>query len=163
MYNADLFAANLLSVLESVSQDALGSLLGDELDGLDDTVDNNVLNAGVFTLGVLTNEDDIDIVVRGLVACDRLAGTEVGEEVEGTAEGEVEGDVSLSDGGSEGSLQCDVVAGDAVDCGVGDDRLAVLELRGDIAELPLDGCVGGGEDVLDRLCDFRADTVTFYE
>lgn len=126
MNNANLFAADILSVLESVSQNALGSLTSDELDRLDDTVNNDVLNARVFSLGVLTDQDNVDIIVRGLVACDRLAGTEVGEEVECSAEREVERNVTFANWRGERSLQGDVVASDAVNGRVGDDRLSVL-------------------------------------
>jgi hypothetical protein len=98
---ADLVLADLLGVLEGVAQDALGSLAGDELDGLDDAVDNDVLDARVFSLGVLTDENGVDTVVGGLVALDGLARTDVGEEVEGTTESQVERDVALADGGLE--------------------------------------------------------------
>lgn len=97
MDDADLGAANGLCVLEGEAQDALRGLAGYELDALDDTVDDDVLNARVLALGVLSDQDRVDIVVGGLEAGDRAAGTQVGEEVEGTAEGEVEGDVALAD------------------------------------------------------------------
>jgi hypothetical protein len=87
--NADLLAANGLGLLEGEAEDALAGLASDELDGLDDTVDDDVLNARVFALGVLTDQDGVDIVVGGLVAGDRAARAEVGEEVEGTTEGQV--------------------------------------------------------------------------
>jgi hypothetical protein len=95
---ANLVLANLLGVLEGVTEDALGSLAGDELDGLDNTVDNDVLDARVFSLGVLTDEDSVDTVVGGLVTLDGLARTDVGEEVEGTTESQVERDVTLANG-----------------------------------------------------------------
>ena len=98
---ADLVLANLLGVLEGVAQHALGSLAGDELDGLDNAVDDDVLDARVFSLGVLTDENGVDTIVGGLVALDGLARTDVGEEVEGTAESQVERDVTLANGGLE--------------------------------------------------------------
>jgi len=99
--NADLLAANGLGVLEGESEDTLGSLASDELDALDNTVDNNVLNTRVFTLGVLSDQDSVDIVVRGLVASNGAAGSQVSEEVEGSAEGKVERDVALANGSLE--------------------------------------------------------------
>lgn len=63
----------------------------------------------------------------------------------------------------EGTLQGDVVARDGVDGLVGDDGLAVLQAGGDIDGLPLDGNVGGLENVLDGLGDLGADTVTLDE
>jgi hypothetical protein len=162
--SANLLPANVTGVLEGVTEDALGSLAGDELDGLDDAINNDVLDAGVLALGVLTDQNGVDVVVGGLEALDRPAGTDVGEEVEGTAERQVEGNVTLADGGSEGTLEGDVVPVDALDGLVGDDRLAVGVQAGcDIAGLPLDGHVCGRVDVLDRLSDLRANTVTLDE
>ena len=192
---ADLVLANLLGVLEGVAQHALGSLAGDELDGLDNAVDDDVLDARVFSLGVLTDENGVDTIVGGLVALDGLARTDVGEEVEGTAESQVERDVTLANGGlergalawsackgkvarageliegscsrlagwtyGEGTLEGDVVARDGLDGLVGDDGLAVLvQAGGDIDGLPLNGDVGGLENVLDRLGDLGTDTIT---
>lgn len=88
--SANLLAANLLGVLEGVAQDTLRSLTGDELDALNHTIDNDVLNARVLALSVLTDQNSVDVVVGSLVAGDGLARTNVGEEVEGTAESQVE-------------------------------------------------------------------------
>ena len=160
---AHLLAANVACVLEGVAEDALRGLAGDELDALDNAVHHDVLNSRVLALGVLADEDGVDIVVGGLVALDAAARAHVGEEVEGAAEGQVERDVALADGGCERALEGDEVAGDAVDGLVGDDRLAVLEAGGDVDRLPLDGDVGGAVDVLDRLCNLGADAVTLDE
>lgn len=86
-----------LSVVERVSSDSLGSVVGDQLDGLNDTIDDLVLDTGVLSLGVLSDENGVDVVVGGLETDDGRARSNVGEEVEGSSEGEVEGDVSLSD------------------------------------------------------------------
>jgi hypothetical protein len=99
VHNADLLLVDGLGVLEGETQNALGGLLGNELDALNNTVNDNVLNTGVFTLGVLTNQDSVDTIVRGLVPGNGAAGTDVGEQVEGTAQSQVEGDVTLTDGG----------------------------------------------------------------
>jgi len=99
VHDADLLLVDGLGVLEGETQDALGSLLGDELDALDNTVDNDVLNSGVFTLGVLTDEDSVNTVVGGFVTGDGTARTDVGEQVEGTAQSQVQGDVTLTNGG----------------------------------------------------------------
>lgn len=98
MHNADLVLASLHGVLESEPQDTLGSLLCDELDALYNTINYNVLDTRVFTLGVFADKDSVDVVVRSFVANDRSAGTEVCEEVEGSAEGKVERDVTFADG-----------------------------------------------------------------
>ncbi len=55
--------------------------------------------------------------------------------------------MAFADGGGEGPLEGDGVAGDGGDGGVGDDGFAVLERRGDVDGFPFDGGGGGGEDV----------------
>lgn len=110
VHNADLGAANGLGVLEGESQDTLGSLLGDELDALDNTVDNNVLNARVLALGVLSDQDSVDTVVGGLEAGDGSARSQVGEQVESSSQSQVERNVALANGGlssvSAQSIHC---------------------------------------------------------
>lgn len=91
-------------MLESEAENALTGLTGNELDALDNTVDNNVLNARVFTLSVLTNQNSVDIVIWRLEAGNRAARAQVGEEVEGTTESKVERDVALANGGSQRTL-----------------------------------------------------------
>lgn len=157
--DADLVAADLLGLLEGEAQDALRGLAGDELDALDDAVDDGVLDARVLALGVLADQDGVDVVVGGLVAGDGAAGPQVGEEVEGAAQGQVERDVALADGRGERALEGDLVALDALNRRVRDGRLAVLEDRRDVDGLPRDGRLGRGEDVLDGLRDLGADTV----
>lgn len=158
--NADLGLADVLGVLEGEAEHALTGLAGDELDRLDHAVNNDVLDAGVLALGVLADEDGVDVVVGGLVSLDALAGTHVGEQVEGPSEGQVERDVALADGRGERALEGDIVALDGVDGLLGNDGLALgVEAGGDVDRLPLDGHVGGRVDVLDRLCDLRANAV----
>lgn len=96
--NADLLAVDSAGLLESVAEDTLGGLAGDELDGLDHTIDNDVLDARVLALGVFTNKDGVNAVVGGLEAGNGAARAQVGEKVEGPAEGQVEGNVALANG-----------------------------------------------------------------
>lgn len=70
MDDADLLAANGLSVLECEAEHPLAGLTGNELDALNDAIDYNVLDTGVFTLGVLTDQDGVNVVIGGLVASD---------------------------------------------------------------------------------------------
>jgi len=149
VHGANLLAADVLGVLEGEAEDALGGFAGDELDRLDDAVDHDVLDTGVFSFGVLTDEDGVDIVVGGLVAGNRFAGTQVGEKVECAAECQVERDVALANRGREWSFEGDVIPVDTLDGCVWDDGLAVLELRRNIDGLPLDRDIGGRVDVLD--------------
>ena len=162
VHDTDLLLVDGAGILEGEAEDTLGSLTGDELDALDNTVDDDVLNAGVFTLGVLTDQDGVDVVVGGLVASDGSAGTNVGEQVEGTAESKVQRNVSLADGGlyerkreriqqrrsptgktgeaySKGTLERNVVLLHAPDGIVRDGGLAILQDGSHIDGLPLDG------------------------
>jgi hypothetical protein len=164
VHSAHLLPANVAGVLEGVSQHALRGLAGDELDALDNAINHNVLDTGVFSLRVLTDQDSVDVVVGCLVAGDGSAGTDVGEEVEGTAESKVERDVALADGSRKRALEGDQVLLDAGDGLVGDDCLAVLvQARGHVDGLPLDWDVGGRVDVLDRLRNLGTDTITLDE
>lgn len=68
---------NLLPVVcESEREGELGNALGlcasDDLERLNDTLDRLVLEARVFTLGVLTDDAEVDVLVAGLVAGDVL-------------------------------------------------------------------------------------------
>lgn len=155
---ADLQLADLLGVLESVLADTLRRLSCDELDALHDTVNDDVLNAGVFSLGVLSDENGVDVVVWGLESRNGAAGTHVGEEVECAAEGKVQGDVALANGClnifsnlcltmgrgypyGKWSLEGNLVSLDALNGLVGDDSLAILQARSNINWLPLNWCL----------------------
>jgi len=63
---------------------------------LHNAINDDVLDAAIFTFGVLTDEDGVDVVVGGFIAGDGFAGPDVGEEVECSAEGEIEGDVAFA-------------------------------------------------------------------
>ena len=163
VHNAHLLAANRLSVLEGISQDTLAGLAGNELDALHNTVHNNVLNTRVLALGVLTDQDGVDIVVGGLEAGNRSAGTEVGEKVECSAESKVERDVALANWGldvevrtnyghgqrrgmgmwpyGERSLEGNLVSLDALNGGVGNSRLSIFYYGIDVDRLPGNWCL----------------------
>ena len=55
-----------------------------------------MLNARVFTLGILTDQNGVDVVVGSLEALDGDTRPDVGEEVECPSESKVEGNVTLS-------------------------------------------------------------------
>ena len=66
-------ASDLLAVVgkgeaERELGDALGLGLGDDLEGFDNAVDGLVLEARVFSLGVLTDQAEVDAVLAGLIA-----------------------------------------------------------------------------------------------
>jgi len=98
VYGANLELANVLRVLESVAENTLGCLAGDELDALNHAIDNNMLDSRVLSFGVFTDQDGVYIVIWGFVAFERAAGSDVGEEVKGSSEGKVERDMTLANG-----------------------------------------------------------------
>ncbi len=200
MYDADLLTTDLLGVLEGESQNTLAGRAGNELNTLDHTVDNDVFDSRVLALGVLSDQDGIDVIVGGLVPSNGAARSQVGKEVKCSAESEVERDMALTDGGlssvsscatgvresnsldtyGQRSLQGNLVSLDALNSGVGDDGLAVLENGGNINGLPGNWCLcrigkrscggqkatgncrrylGSLEDVLHSLGDLGTDAI----
>lgn len=65
---------------------------------MDYTVNNHVLDTGIFTLGVFSDQHRVNVVVGRFVAGDGFTGTDVGKEVKCSAESEVQGDVTFSNG-----------------------------------------------------------------
>ena len=72
-----------------------------------------MLDSGVFTLSVFTDEDGVDVVVGGFVTGNGFAGPDIGKEVERAAEGEVERDMAFTDRGlgdvSLGALRAEIL------------------------------------------------------
>ena len=85
MDGSDFWFSNVLGILEGIAEDSLTGVSRDELDALDDAVDNYVLDTGVFTFRIFSDEDRVNVVVWGFVASDRAAGTDVCEEIECSA------------------------------------------------------------------------------
>lgn len=142
--------------------DALRLGAGDDLEGLDNTVDALVLEARVLTLGVLSDDAQVDVLVAGLIAGNVLDEGDGGVDVELLSHGDVEALVAGSaDGGVKDTLETELVAlerGDGLTEGLLGSA-GTLETR-DLDLLPLDGDVVGLEDSLDRLGDLGTDTVT---
>lgn len=115
VHGSDVGTAASLGVLESITSYALGSLVGDKLDRLYDTRLYLVLNTRVFTLGIFSNQNTVDVLVWSLEAFNRLAWSNVGVETECPSQGQVERDVTFSDGSSERTLQSDGVLLDRFD------------------------------------------------
>jgi hypothetical protein len=89
-------ASDLLAVVgkgkaESELGDALGLGTGDDLQGLDDTLDGLVLETGVLSLGVLTDDAEVDVLVASLVTGDVLDQRDGGVDVQLLTQGDVEG------------------------------------------------------------------------
>ena len=61
----NLLAIVVARVLESEFRDARAGLLRDDLQALDHAGNDFVLDAGIETLGILTNDDEVDIGITG--------------------------------------------------------------------------------------------------
>jgi hypothetical protein len=149
-------ASNLAAVVgEGKGEGELGNALrlgtGDDLEGLDDAGDALVLETRVLTLGVLTDDAQVDVLVAGLVAGDVLDQGDAGVDVELLAQGDVEALVAGAlDGGVEDTLEAELVAlegGDAL--AEGSLGVAGILDTGDGNLLPLNGSIVGLEDGLD--------------
>ena len=86
----DLVAAVGDGVLEREAGDPLGGGAGDDLDALRGIRADHVLDAGVEVLGVLADDDEVDVLVARLEALDRSRRAQVGVQVERLAQGHVD-------------------------------------------------------------------------
>ena len=165
----------LSSIFESVSADVSGSGVSDELDRLDDAGNDFVLNAGVFTFGVFSDGDDVDIFVLGLMADDGLkrrldkghckdasylAWSDVGVKTESLSEHEVHGGMTSANGGSKGTLKTDLVLVDRFPSGFGEDPAAIWLLDSiNVSLFPIDWSPSGVEDLGNSSRDLWANTI----
>lgn len=163
-------AGNLLAVVgEGEAEGELGNALrlgaGDDLERLDDAGHALVLETTVFTLGVLTDNAEIDILVAGLEAGDVLDQGDGGVDVELLTEGDVERRVTRpADRSVEDTLQAELVASERGD-GLGECVLGAASGRrivqaGYLDLFPGDWHIVGLEDGLDGLGNLGTDTVT---
>ena len=97
MHCSHLRPADVFGVLECEPQNALRGGASDEFDTLHNAVYNDMLNTRVFSLGILTDQDGVDVIIRRFVPGNGFTGADIGEKVEGAAEGEVERDMAFAD------------------------------------------------------------------
>jgi hypothetical protein len=145
---------------------------------LNNTVNNYVLDSTVFTLGVFSNQERVNIVVRSLVSLDRFAWSDVGEKIEGSAKSKIEGDMTLADGSSQRAFEGDVVLADALDRLVWNHGTTIYKSRSYVNRFPFDRgldivsmylTMSGShvsnlrcsKYVLDRLGDLGANSIAF--
>ncbi len=162
---------NLLAIIgkgegEGELGDALRLGAGDDLEGLNDTWNRLVLKAGVLSLGVLTDDGEINILVAGLVTWDVLDQDNGGVDVELLTESDVEGLVAGAlDWGVQDALKTNLIALQGSN-GLAEKLLRVLVAgldTGDVDLLPLNWNIVGLKDGLDSLGDLSSDTVTWDE
>lgn len=151
---------------ESKLGDALRLGAGDDLERLNNTWNRLVLKTGVLSLGVLTDNGEVDVLVASLVTWDVLDQDHGGVDVELLTKSNVEGLVAGAlDWGVQDALKTDLVALQGSN-GLAEELLSVLVAgldAGDIDLLPLDWDIVGLEDRLDRLSDLSSNTVTWDE
>lgn len=158
----------LATVGQGEGEGKLGDPLGlgarDDLERLDDAGDALVLETAVLSLGVLTDDAQVDVLVPRLVAGDVLDQDDGGVDVELLTHGHVEAGVAGPlDGGVQDTLEAELVALQGRD-GLAEELLGALQRRGvhtgHVDLLPVDGNIVGLEDGLDALGDLGTDTVT---
>lgn len=161
-------ASDLLAVVgESEAKGELGNALGlgtgDDLERLNDALDALVLQTGVFTFCVLTDDAHVDALVARLVAGDVLDQRNGGIDVELLSHGDVERLVARPlQRGVQNALETQLVTTQRRD-GLFEHllrRLRTVVQTSNINLLPLDGHVVGLEDGLDTLSNLGADTIT---
>lgn len=149
-------ASDLLAVVgQSEAESELGNALGlgasDNLQGLDNTLHGLVLQTGVLTLGVLTDNAKVDVLVAGVVTGDVLDQRDRGIDIQLLTKGNVERLVARAlDGSVQDTLQTELVALERSQ-GLLEELLGVLVTGLDTAHidlLPLNGHVVGLEDGL---------------
>jgi hypothetical protein len=95
----DLPPANVFGVLECKTEDSFRGSSSDEFYALHYSVDNYVLDARVFALGVFSNQNSVDVVIGRFVACNGPTRSDIGEEVECPSKCKIERDVAFANGG----------------------------------------------------------------
>jgi len=156
----DLVAAVRDGVLEREPGDPLGRGPGDDLDALRRIRPDHVLDPGVEVLGVLPDDDQIDVVVAGFDALHRPGRPEVGVEAERLAERDVDTPEAGSDRRGDRTLDRHAIAADRLEDVVREGRPVGRDagLAG-LHDLPLEGDPRGIEDAPCRLRQLRPDAV----
>jgi hypothetical protein len=158
VYTSDLFPSVLESVVERKPGNPLGLDPGHDLQVLYYSWVTLVLQSSVLSLGVFTDDGEVDIVVSGGHTGQRLADDHVGVNVERLTHGNVPRVVSV-DGGVENSLETDLVSLEGLH-GSLELGLVSVGLTADIVLLPLNGDIQRGKDLLDRVGNLVSDTVS---
>ena len=155
-----LLAAVRDGVLEGEAGDPLRRGPGDDLDALGGVGADHVLDPGVEVLGVLADDDEVDVLVARVEALDRARRAQVRVEAERLAERDVDAPEARPDRRRDRALERDLVAADRFEDVVrqrravlGDHRLAGLD------DLPLELDPGRVEDASSRFRQLRPDAV----
>jgi hypothetical protein len=121
-----------------------------------------VLNARVLALSILSDDHDVDVVIRGLDAGDGARRPHVGVEVELLAQRQVERHVTLSDGGGKRALEGEASRLDGLEDVATKQRGETALLGGSgghLHGLPRHGDLRGSEDLHHSLRNFFTDAI----
>ena len=147
-------------VLEGVPGDPLRRRAGDDLDALGGVLADHVLDAGVQVLGVLADDDQVDVVVAKVEALHRARRADVGVQVERLAERHVDAPEPATDRGRDRALERDVIAPDRLEDAVRERCPELLDRRLTRHDrLPLEADAGRIEHAGGRLRQLRPDAV----
>src|ERR1051326_3576776 len=119
-----------------------------------------MLDPRVKLLRILSQDDQIDLLPRGLDTVKRSRWPEVDEEVKFLPEGDVHASEAGADGCGQGAFEGDLVPRDRFDDAGRKWILVLLErLRAGLECFPFDGDFRSLEDAERRLADLRTDPV----
>lgn len=156
----NLVSVVLESKVKGESGNSLGLSLGDDLDGLNDTGDGGVLETGVLTLSVLSDQSHVNTLVSGLDTGDVLDEDEGSEDIKLSSKGDVERLVAvLLNGSVEDTLDGNLVSVDGSN-GLLVTVEMVLADTGDVDNLPVNRDRDGLEDGLHGVSNLVTDTIT---
>ena len=160
VHGRDLVPAVGDRVLEGEAGDPLRRRAGDDLDALGGVVADHVLDAGVQVLGVLADDDQVDVLVARVEALHRAGRAEVGVQVERLAERDVDAAEAAADRGRDRALERDLVAPDRLEDVVRERRPVLRDGRlAGLDRLPFEADAGRIEDAGGRLRQLRTDAV----
>ena len=111
----DALSSVAAGVFECVPRDPRRGVLRDDLDRLDDTGDDDMLEAAVEILRVLADHHEVHVLEPARDGGHVLDRTEVRVEVERLAQPDVDGREPLSDRSADGPLQRDAVLPDRIE------------------------------------------------
>src|SRR5208282_2921132 len=156
----NFLALVLAGILEGETRDAGGSLLGNDLQALDHSGNNFVFDAGIQSLGVFADNDQVHARVAGGNVREVADGPEVGEELKALAQFDVDAGEAAADGRGHGTLQSDAGALDGFAEFFGNVFVVLLKGFGAGGEaFPFEFDAGGFNHANGGLDDFGADTV----
>ena len=160
MHGRDLFAAVFAGIVKGKAADFFTRRAGDELHAVGHLVIDHILDALVQILGVLTHNDEVDVVKAGRYPRQRVHRAQVCVGGKALTQLDVDAAEALANGGRGGALQRPAAGLNGIQRAGGDQLSALGGVLGTGGKLlPLDAGVQRGGDGADALCNFTADAV----